>query len=86
MGRKPKEPRDSFGAWLYHLRTEKNLSQDELANITGISQSTLAYWERTGNMKGRKEIVTLARAFGVSLQKLLRPEKIGAGIKKSGMK
>ena len=86
MGRTPKTPRDPFGAWLHHLRTEKKLSQDELSDLTGISQSTLAYWERTGNMKGRKEIILLARAFGVSVQKLLRPEKLVPETNKGSMK
>lgn len=75
MGRKPKFPRDAYGAWLLHLRKEKRLTQQELADLTGIPQRNLAYWERSGKLKGRREIVSLAEALGVPVQKLLRPEK-----------
>lgn len=72
MGRKPKARRDSYGAWLLHLRTEKELTQQELSKATGIPQRNLAYWERTGKLKGRKEIMALAKALGVSVDELFR--------------
>ena len=75
MGRKPKARRDSYGAWLHHLSTEKNLSQHELSATTGIPQRTLAHWERTGTLAGRKEIFALAKALGVSVSELLRGDK-----------
>jgi len=75
MGRKPKVKRDAYGAWLHHLRKERKLTQDELAKLTGVPQTTLAYWERTGKLTGRKSILRLANILGVSLNKLLRPEK-----------
>jgi hypothetical protein len=34
------------------------------------------YWERTGNLAGRRQILKLARLYGVSVQKLLRVEKL----------
>jgi transcriptional regulator with XRE-family HTH domain len=75
MGRKPKERRDSYGAWLQHLRKEKGLSQDELSKTTGVPQSTLAYWEKTGKLTGRGTIFKIAKALGVSVERLLRPDK-----------
>lgn len=75
MGRKPKSRRDSYGAWLYHLRREKALTQQQLADITGISQRNLAYWERSGKLKGRKEILKLASALDVTVRHLLREER-----------
>jgi hypothetical protein len=33
------------------------------------------YWERTGNLAGRAQIMKLARIYKVSVQKLLRAEK-----------
>jgi DNA-binding transcriptional regulator YiaG len=74
-GRKPKERRDPYGAWLHHLRKQRNLTQQELAKRTGVPQTTLAYWERTGNLTGRKAILRLAAALEVSIPKLLRAEK-----------
>jgi len=75
MGRKPKTRRATYGAWLLHLRKEKGLSQDELSGMTGVPQSTLAYWEQTGKLVGRATIIKLAKALGVSVQKLLRSDK-----------
>jgi transcriptional regulator with XRE-family HTH domain len=75
MGRRPKSKRDAYGAWLYHLRKEKRLTQQQLSGLTGIPQRNIAYWERTGNLKGRREILRLSEALGVSLRELLRVER-----------
>jgi transcriptional regulator with XRE-family HTH domain len=75
MGRKPKERRDPYGAWLCHLRKEKGLSQDELSKLTGVPQSTLAYWEQTGKLAGRETIIKMAKVLKVSVEKLLRVDK-----------
>ena len=78
MGRKPKTRRDSYGAWLLHLRTERKFSQDQLAEMTGVPRTNLAYWERTGNLPGREITIKMARALGVSVTKLLRVDKAAA--------
>jgi DNA-binding XRE family transcriptional regulator len=75
MGRKPKARRDAYGAWLYHLRNERNLTQQELADLTKISQKNIAYWERSGKLKGRQEILRLSKALKVSVKELLRAER-----------
>jgi transcriptional regulator with XRE-family HTH domain len=75
MGRKPKTRRNPYGAWLFLLRKEKGLSQDEVSQKTGIPRTNLMYWERSGNLAGRKQIIKLAKLYGVSLEKLLRSEK-----------
>jgi len=72
MGRTPKARRDPYGAWLCHLRMEKGLTQNELSTASGIPQRTIAHWERTGRLSGRKEILTLAKALDVSINELLR--------------
>ena len=75
MGRKPNTRRDAYGAWLHHLRKEKGLTQDELAASMGVPRSNLAYWERTGNLTGRKIILKMAQSLGVSVVELLRVRK-----------
>jgi transcriptional regulator with XRE-family HTH domain len=75
MGRKPKTRRDAYGAWLHHLRKERNLTQQELARLVDVPQTTLAYWERTGKLTGRSIIFRMAKALGVSVNKLLREKK-----------
>jgi transcriptional regulator with XRE-family HTH domain len=51
---------------------EKGLTQNELSTASGIPQRTIAHWERTGRLSGRKEILTLAKALDVSINELLR--------------
>ena len=76
MGRKPKTRRHSYGAWLHYLRKEAKLTQEEAAKLTGIPRTTLTTWERTGEMPGRKEIFRLAKAYRVSILRLLRIERL----------
>ena len=75
MGRKPKARRHPYGAWLFLLRKEKGLAQEAVSKRTGIPRTTLMYWERNGNLIGRRQILKLAKIYGVSVQKLLRVEK-----------
>jgi DNA-binding transcriptional regulator YiaG len=72
MGRKPKARRNPYGAWLYFLRKERELSQEEVSRLTGIPRTTLMHWERTGHLLGRKQIMKLAKVYRISVQKLLR--------------
>lgn len=75
MGRKPKKRRNDYGAWLHYLRKERGLTQEEVFKLTGIPRTSLMYWERTGNLIGRKQILKLAKTYRVTLQELLRPGK-----------
>ena len=76
MARKPRARRDRYGAWLKHLRKERKLTQQELAMRTGVPQTTLAYWEKTGKLAGRKVILRLAAVLRVRVGKLLRVDKV----------
>lgn len=76
MGRRPEKRRNRYGAWLHFLRKERGLTQVEVSRLTGLPRTTLMYWERTGNLAGREEIIMLAKAYRVSLAKLLRSEKV----------
>jgi len=79
MGRKPKARRDSYGAWLQYLRRERRLTQQALAKEIGVPQTTLAYWERSGKLPGRRVILRLSETLNVPLRKLLRQGKTGQG-------
>jgi len=79
MGRRPKTKRNSYGAWLHYLRKQKSLSQAEVAELTGIPRATLRRWERAGRLPAREEIVKLARLYEVTIEKLLRADKLRQG-------
>lgn len=81
------EPFDGLGAVLRDLRTDRRLTQVELAERAGVSKSMLSLYERD---KQRPHLDTLGRlldALGVSLGQLaarlerrtLRDQALGAG-------
>ncbi len=62
---------EKFGGILKNLRVEKKLSQGELANSTGITQSSLARYELDKTEPRLSDIKKLALFFGVSADYLL---------------
>jgi DNA-binding XRE family transcriptional regulator len=77
MGRRPKKRRNAYGAWLHFLRKERGLTQEEVSLLTGLPRTTLMYWERTGNLLGRKQILKLAKVYRIPVAQLLRVGKLG---------
>ena len=60
-----------FSERLRELRIERNLSQMELAQKTGISQSAIARWELNKTEPTATALITLSRFFGESVDYLL---------------
>jgi len=60
-----------FGERLHSLRELKALSQDRLAEITGISQNQISRYERGINDPTGKALVALARALDTTADYLL---------------
>jgi transcriptional regulator with XRE-family HTH domain len=54
---------------------ERKLTQQRLSELTGISQRNIAYWERTGKLKGRQEILKLSKVLGTTVKEFLRAER-----------
>ena len=52
-----------FGSRLKELRLENNMSQMQLANATGISQSAIAKWELGKTEPTASSIILLAAFF-----------------------
>ncbi len=53
------------------LRTEKNISQKQLAKTIGVTQKAIDYWERAVNEPKASYIIALADFFEVSCDYLL---------------
>lgn len=64
----------TFAERLKELRIEHGLSQAALANIIGVSQKAVDYWEREINEPKATYIVLLADYFMVSTDFLLGRE------------
>ena len=61
----------TFGERLKELRTEKNISQMELAQLTKISQSAIAKWELSKTEPTASALIKLSKFFGESVDYLL---------------
>ncbi len=60
-----------FSVRIKELRQEKHLSQMQLANILGISQSAIAKWELKKTEPTASYIILLSNFFGVTSDYLL---------------
>lgn len=60
-----------FGRILKELRAEKELSQVQLANETGLSKSAIASWEMSKHEPTASALIILAKFFDVTAGQLL---------------
>ena len=56
---------------LLQLRTQKGLSQEQLAEQVGVSRQAVSKWELNTALPDTDKLVPLARALGVSVDELL---------------
>ena len=63
-----------FPERLKELRTEKNLTQTQLANIFNVDQTSIKNWENGINETDFKTLLKLAEFFDVSTDYLLGKE------------
>ena len=59
-----------FGERLKDLRTEKNLSQVQLAKEIDVGKSIISTWEKGINYPTLPRLVSIAKYFGVSIDYL----------------
>lgn len=55
-----------IGEKIKEFRTEKNLSQMQLAKLIGVSQKAIDYWERNINEPKASYIIALVKAFKIT--------------------
>ena len=60
-----------FKERLKELRTEKHLSQMQLAKLTGVSAGAIGFWETGKRIPSAETIITLANYFHVTTDYLL---------------
>lgn len=64
----------TFGERLKDLRTEKNLGQVALANLTKVSKSIISSWEHNQVDPKLSNLIAIADFFGVTLDYLVGRE------------
>ena len=61
----------SLGERIYKLRTEKEMSQGDLADALKVSRQSISKWETNGSVPELDKLVKLSEIFGVSLDELI---------------
>lgn len=62
----------NFGERLYELRKEKNISQEELAQLLDVSRQSISKWENDKAYPEMTRLLFMSEYFGVSLDYLMR--------------
>jgi len=65
----------TIGERLLKLRKERNLSQEELANVLDVSRQTISKWETDQTTPDFDKIVPLCEYFGITSDELLSGKK-----------
>ena len=61
----------TLGERIYKLRTEKEMSQGDLADALEVSRQSISKWETNGSVPELDKLVKLSEIFGVSLDELI---------------
>ena len=79
-----------IGSFLKELRKEKGITQEQLAEILGVSGRTISRWETGSNMPDLDVLIEIADYYGVELRELLdgerRSEKMNEEMKETVLK
>ena len=75
MARKQGGMAMSLGERIYKLRTEKEMSQGDLADALEVSRQSISKWETNGSVPELDKLVKLSEIFGVSLDELVLDKK-----------
>ncbi|WP_294550391.1 helix-turn-helix transcriptional regulator [uncultured Pseudoflavonifractor sp.] len=61
-----------FEEQLYQLRRERGISQEELANVVGVSRQAVQKWESGASQPNMDNLIAISEYFGVTLDYLLK--------------
>ena len=67
---------EQIGKFISELRKEKNMTQEELANVMGVTDKSISRWENGKTMPDIAMLSTLSNNLGVSIQELLDGRKM----------
>lgn len=73
-----------FSLKLKELREERGLTQRDLANALNLSKGCIGMWESTDRIPNAKQLVQIAKYFGISVDSLLEVDEITPEEKKAG--
>lgn len=62
----------SLGERIRSLRTERNMSQNDLAESLKVSRQSISKWETDGATPDLDKLVSMSEIFGITLDKLIK--------------
>ena len=65
----------TLGEKIYTLRTERGMSQGDLADTLEVSRQSISKWEINGSVPELDKLVKLSEMFGISLDELVLDKK-----------
>lgn len=66
----------SLGENIVRLRTEKRLTQEELADLLGVSRQSVSKWESDASTPELDKLIRLSEVFDITVDKLVKEENI----------
>ncbi len=73
-----------IGAFLKQLRKEKGITQEQLAEILGVSGRTVSRWETGTNLPDLSILVQISEYYNVEIGEILNGESFLYNIKCKG--
>lgn len=64
----------TLGAMIYQLRTQKNMSQGDLADALDVSRQSISKWENDNSVPELDKLIKLSQVFNVTLDALVNGE------------
>lgn len=65
-----------FSKQIKKIRTEKQLTQEQLAQQLNVSRQTISSWENNRNLPDLEMVVSIAKLFGISLDHLILGDEV----------
>ena len=67
---------NKIGKFIANTRKEKNMTQQELANLLGVSDRSIGNWENGRNMPDLSLLKPLCEALDITINDLLSGERV----------
>jgi transcriptional regulator with XRE-family HTH domain len=71
MARTAQSEPPAYGRHLSQLRRAAGLTQQQVADMVGVKQSNIAFWERAAKPPRGEVLPALAKSLGVSVEEVL---------------
>lgn len=60
-----------FGKQIRQLRNDRNLTQEQMANMLNVSRQAISNWENNKNLPDLELLVLMSKVFSISLDQLI---------------